>query len=686
MSDETSSPLPAPQPLESPATETVDSTAATTPSPWKMPKEQAAFLLMFAFTVALICSLRFFQIDTLQVEIYGDIDIVLGYMREIFDNQWPTHFVLSAGPLYHYIAAPIMYVVGENYTGAKIASVIVSLLGLAATYAVSRKLVNDYFALMTLFIAGVSSWLMIFSRLGNSQIALPLLTMLTLWLVVRVVQSGNQSDVILCAVVSSLGLFVYPQSFIQPGVIFATLLCLSWAKQSLPKRWYITFIVACIPAGLLFLHIFTADPSNFNTYIGNKLHVDNGTSPLIVIGGNIVKTALALHVRGDEGFRSNPETVPHLDVLSGILFIAGIIFWTTTKEKRRWIPLWLVPLVLLQIPSILVINQPAEVPSASRTLGVAPIVYLLVASGLWWLGQFLYKRTKRWLAIVVVGLLLTGILVLNTQRYFQSYITGLPYNNTAVAELVADYANMLPSNTHVYMVGCCWAYGVPDDFVHYNMTHPENLTYLQRDGVSCGYLQTVPSPAVFIWSFNDEMPAPQLSLCKDWLQPQLYNDHNSPIFNAAFLHAGKLDPSAQLEDLAHGTVPINGEETAMDYSPIDMGSLSDLFDGNPDSLIRGNGINPMIMLLHFTHPHKISTVDLTVGSMTHFKVTVTVTYTDNTSKDVENDYESLPDDPHVTIALPESDMQAISLMVSITDLNPTVADAEHIHVRELQIK
>jgi hypothetical protein len=579
-----------------------------------------------------------------------------------------------------------MYLAGENYTGAKIASVIVSLLGLAATYAVSRKLINDYFALMTLFIAGVSSWLMIFSRLGNSQIALPLLTMLTLWLVVRVVQSGQQSDVILCAVVSSLGLFIYPQSFIQPGVIFATLLCLSWAKQSLPKRWYITFILACIPAGVLFWYIFTADPGNFNTYIGNKMRVGNGTSPFLVIGENIVKTALALHVRGDEGFRSNPENVPHLDVLSGILFIVGIIFWTTTKEKRRWIPLWLVPLVLLQVPSILVINQPGEVPSASRTLGVAPIVYLLVASGLWWLGQFLYKRTKHWLAVVVVGLLLTGILVLNMQRYFQSYIAGLPYGNTAVGELVADYANMLPSNTHVYMVGCCWAYGVPDDFVHYSMTHPENLTYLQRDSVSCGYLQTIPTPAVFIWSFNDETPAPQLSLCKDWLPPQLYSYHNSPIFNAAFLHPGKLDPSVQLEDLAHDTVQINGEQTAIEYSPIDMGSLPDLFDGKPDTLIRGNGINPMIMLLHFTNPHKISTVDLTVGSMSHFKVTVTVKYTDNTSKDVENDYLNLPDDPHVTIALPESDMQAISLMVSIMDLNPTVADSEHIHVRELQIK
>ena len=138
-------------------------------------------------------------------------------MQGVLAGRWPVRFDLSAGPLYHYLIAPIIAVVGLDYAGLKLASVLVSLGVLAATYAFSRRLVNDYFALLTTFIAGVSSWLLIFSRLGNSQILLPLLTAAALWLVIRVVQFNRQSDLVACAIVSALGLYVYPQSFVYRG-------------------------------------------------------------------------------------------------------------------------------------------------------------------------------------------------------------------------------------------------------------------------------------------------------------------------------------------------------------------------------------------------------------------------------------------------------------------------------------
>lgn len=653
----------------------------TSQSPWKLPTEQAIFLLLFTLTVCLVIFMRLFQLDTLQNEVYGDIDIVMGYMQEIFAMHWPTNFILSAGPLYHYLITPIILLTGQNYAGMKLASAIVSLAGLAATYAFSRRLVNDYFAVLVLFVAGVSSWLLIFSRLGNSQIALPLLTMLNLWLVVRIVQFGRQRDVVICALVSTFGLFIYPQSFIQPGVIFVTLLCLGWTGQSLPKKWMLYFILACIPGAILFGYIFAADPGNFNSYIGNKFHPGAGSNALLTLAGNIVNAALALHVRGDEGFRSNPINLPHLDWLSGILFVIGILFWTTSKENRRWIPVWLVPLILLQIPSILVINQPNEVPSASRTLGVAPIVYMLVASGIWGLVYALRMNAKRWQIITLIGLL-SAILFLNAQRYFQTYITNLPYNNTPIGHIVGSYANLLPNNTQVYMVGCCWVDSVPDNFVKYEMTYPENMHYTEPASLSCSQLQSLPLPAVFIWNFQDEVPAPQLELCKEWLIPQRYTYENRPIFNAAALHPGKLNQTIQLDELVHGEVLLNGETVKVDYSPIDMGSLGDLFDGNTDSLIRGNNVNPMVVTLHFSPSRKVDTLDLTLGSMQHFQVALTIVYADNMAKNVQRDYENLPDDPHISITLPEANQQIISLQISIKDY---VENAEHIHVRELEL-
>src|SRR6266508_318361 len=204
-------------------------------SPWRLPVRQAWFFVLALATGALVLFLRLFQLDELQADMYGDIVIQYNYLAEIRHGAWPVRYVLSEGPLYHYLIMPIVALTGMNYFGLKLASVIVSLGVLAATYGLSRRLINDHFALLAVFIAGVSSWLLIFSRLGNSQILVPLLTTSALWLVVRIIQQPRPADVFACAVISTLGLYTYPQSFVLPGVTFITLVCLRWAGH--PIAW-----------------------------------------------------------------------------------------------------------------------------------------------------------------------------------------------------------------------------------------------------------------------------------------------------------------------------------------------------------------------------------------------------------------------------------------------------------------
>ncbi|MGC8782298.1 MAG: ArnT family glycosyltransferase, partial [Anaerolineae bacterium] len=364
-----------PQPLT--GARQVRLTAPPGSHPWQLPDWQIAFLLLFVATIGIILFLRLFRLDSLQREIYGDIMIVRNYVTNVLAGHWPTRFDLSAGPLYHYLIAPIVILVGRDYIGLKIASVIVSLGGLAATYALCRELVDDYFALLTTFIAGVSSWLLVFSRLGNSQILSPLLTASALWLAVRFVKFNRQQDLIACAAVSALGLYVYPQLFVLPGVAFVTLLLLRQTGFSVPVRALGLFVIVALICAIPFAFIVRADPANFTVgYVGSKIRPEGGDL-LSLVGHNTVKALLALHVRGDEIFRSNPPGLPHLDPLSGVLFLAGALYWLTDRERRRWTPLWLAPFLLLQVPSILAVNQPREVPSASRTLGITPIAYML---------------------------------------------------------------------------------------------------------------------------------------------------------------------------------------------------------------------------------------------------------------------------------------------------------------------
>jgi 4-amino-4-deoxy-L-arabinose transferase-like glycosyltransferase len=654
---------------------------------WPLLPEQVWFLALALLTAATVLFMRLFQLDQLQAEIYGDIAIVYEYIADIRAGNWPTYFSLSSGPLYHYLIMPIIAITGPTYFGMKLASVVVSLGILAATYALARRLIDDRFALLAVFIAGVSSWLLIFSRLGNSQILVPLLATCALWLAVRVAQGGRVIDSVACALVSTLGLYVYPQSFVLPAVIGLTLLCLRvrWADL-----W--RFGLATSVCALPFAWIVARDPANFfSGYIGGKLATDG--NPAARLFENATRTLLALHVRGDAGFRSNPAGLSHLDWISGLLFLGGVIFWLL-PERRRWSPALLVPFFLLQVPSILVLKEAGDVPSASRTLGVAPLAYILAASGLWWLVRAIRWPLPRWLGPAVAGVLLGAILLLNAQRYFQTYIAGLPYQNTPVGRIIATYLDALPPDTQIYLVGCCWEYAMPEPLsIKYTMARPDHLHLVNPDSLSCPLLQLTPQPAVLVWSFHTDLPAPQLESCRAWLPAQMYSSPaGRPVFYAAPLRldlapgaASPLDAGLAAGKLIMSPAQLGRQAIVVLHSPLDIGQVGDLFDNNAATLIRGRDANPLMLELRFGQPRGVAALGLHLATMPRFQIKVRLTRADGTNDIVAQAYQDLPADPQVELALPAG-QPVRSLRIEIYDLQPVAGDGPHIHVRDIQVR
>jgi 4-amino-4-deoxy-L-arabinose transferase-like glycosyltransferase len=487
---------------------------------------------LLSFTLLLALVLRIYNLDRLPGEIYGDIAIVYEYVAEILDMRWPTQFFLSAGPLYHYVITPIVLMGGLTYLTLKLASVVISLLGILGTFMVARELIDDDFGLIATFIAAVSSWWLIFSRLGNSQILIPLLVLGVLWFGARLARLGRRRDAIGCAVVAALGFYTYPQTFIVPPVMFVTLIVLAWLDLAVRREHLVIFAVTTLICAIPFGLIVAADPANFFTgYIGGKLESSGGS--LSVLAGNALRGLLALHVRGDVVFRSNPTLLPHLDPISGVLFVVGVVYWLS-GARRRFAPLLLIPFVLLQVPSMLVLSKPIEVPSASRTLGIAPIAYLLVASGLYWI----LRRWRSPVTGVAVVVLFLAVLLLNGHRYFRLYAEGLPNNNTPFGRLIAEHIDTLPPSTTVVMVGCCWGeWSQPEPKgVEYALTQPRAFRVVHPARVSCQSLTSLPAPVMLIWRPIDPLPAPQLEGCAGWLQPQTHQAMpGGPIFRSSYV-------------------------------------------------------------------------------------------------------------------------------------------------------
>ena len=492
-------------------------------------QRRLSWLLLPIFGLALV--LRLSALDTLPGELYGDIAIVYEYMAEIMAGRWPARFVLSAGPLYHYLIAPVVALGGLHYYALKIGSVVISLLALGGTYALGRILLDEALALIATSIAAVSSWLLIFSRLGNSQIAIPLLTVGALFFAVRLARDGRAVDAVGCALVSALGLYTYPQTFFMPPVMFLTLAVLIWTGTAVRCKHLLLFAAVTLLGAVPFGLIVAADPANFfSGYIGGKL--DPAGSPLRIFLGNVARGLLALHVRGDIVFRSNPARLPHLDPLSGALFLAGIVFWLQS-ERRRLSPVLLIPLLLLQLPSMLVLNAPQDTPSASRTIGIAPIAYLLAASGLWWLWSLLGRR---WVATALLGVALLTILAANADRYFRLFAAGLPDRNTPFGRIIAEYIDSLPPGVEVYMFGCCWSeWSQPEPKgVQYVLRTPRMLRFVDLENVTCEQLSAIPGGSVLIWAPNQGVPAPQLERCSDWFpQGVRLSPGGMRVFNAA---------------------------------------------------------------------------------------------------------------------------------------------------------
>jgi 4-amino-4-deoxy-L-arabinose transferase-like glycosyltransferase len=497
--------------------------------------------LALLLTIATAVVLRLAGLRPLQAEIYGDIVIVREYLDLIRAGEWPVHFQLSAGPLYHYLVMPVIAVAGPGYFGMKLASVFVSLGVLAATFAVARRLGGDLFSLLSLFVAGVSSWLLIFSRLGNSQIVVPLLATTSLWLLVRFVQEQKRRDLVLSAAVAALGLYGYPQSFILAPVIALTLLGL-WAT-GLRIRWrdFGLFALTSFTVALPFGWVVSKDPANFfGGYIGAKIQHSGGVLSLLL--ENVWRVVLSLHVSGDIVFRSNPDSLPHLDAVSGVLFVLGVVFWLR-PERRRWSPAVFVPFVLQHVPSLLVLSSRVEVPSASRTLGAAPEAFLLVASGILFLLDLVARfRPAR---PILAAILLAAILGLNVRRYLFQYLPGLPYGNTPIAALVSSYVNDLPPETDTYLVGCCWKDGMPEPMgIEFGLDRPERFHRLDPGDLSCATLSRLPGPAVLIWDLGAPLPSPGLASCASWLPARLFQSpQGRPVFVAApLVRPGSISP------------------------------------------------------------------------------------------------------------------------------------------------
>jgi 4-amino-4-deoxy-L-arabinose transferase-like glycosyltransferase len=443
-----------------------------------------------------LVALRLYRLDGVPADIYGDIADIFDYLNQIFGLRWPVRFNYSAGPLYHYLIVPIYVLFGRSYLAIKIASVLVSLLVLASIWLLAREVsTNRWVGLLAVWIGGVSSWLLIFSRLGNSQILTPLLAGMEFVFLARYGKQGRVHNLLLATVFAGLGLYSYPQTFFLLPALAVSLLWWFLRKRVPPRHLLcagVLALVIAVPFLLMLLHPGEVDEK----YIGTKLEGLHWQAAVTTLARNTAASLLSLHVRGDRVFRSNPHRLPHLDPVTGVLLLVGIFVLVRNRSRDAlWCTLW--PLLFLQFPNILVLTRPLEVPSASRTLLIVPFAAVLAGLGLGWLASHIRRPMMGAAAVILVCVLIGW---LNYHRYFNDYLHGLPNQNYSFARAIGEKIDAAPQDASVWIFGAYWGdKRTPERrAILYALAEPRALTFRDATGFDCTEVQSRGGPRLLI--------------------------------------------------------------------------------------------------------------------------------------------------------------------------------------------
>jgi 4-amino-4-deoxy-L-arabinose transferase-like glycosyltransferase len=93
----------------------------------------------------------------------------------IYAGEWPIYFREAWGhePLYHYLHALGMRLLGKTVLGVRVTSALLGTLGVLSAYLVFRRLFGRGTAILAALLLATSFWSLIYSRIGLRHISLP---------------------------------------------------------------------------------------------------------------------------------------------------------------------------------------------------------------------------------------------------------------------------------------------------------------------------------------------------------------------------------------------------------------------------------------------------------------------------------------------------------------------------------
>ena len=307
----------------------------------------------------------------------------------ILKGHWPV-FVADASQipaLNFYPVAAAIAIFGKTISSIRGVSALCGSAAIPVFYLLARRFFSRECAAAAAILLLGCRWHLNFSRIGFNGIYVPLMELLTLLALVKALETGRKLHWILFGAGVAVGLQTYYAFNFFPAVFLAAVVAFAFRLgiRAFPAeaRKIVPGLALSVAAAVVFLlplaifafknpHIFFQRAGT--VAIWNPAHGLKMPDALFL---NIRTHLLMFNFRGDGNPRHNIPDAPLLTSIEGVLLAFGL--GCALGRAFRWPrPAWLTWFVVMLLPGILTI----EAPQAYRTIGVIPVLYLLIAEGL----------------------------------------------------------------------------------------------------------------------------------------------------------------------------------------------------------------------------------------------------------------------------------------------------------------
>ncbi len=495
------------------------------------------------FLVALVVFA--WQLTALPVEVHGDdAEVGLDAIRllgnfNLFAAGW---FEL---PRFHALPTAIgLELFGINLLGLRATSAALGIGAVLLLFAVARRLWGVEVALLAGFLLIGQRFFIHLSRAGYHYVDTPFLSLLVVWLFLRLWQERRRGAAVWCGIALGLGIQTYYASRLVPLLLALTWLCWTPGTPKTERRGRIVAfaliaIVALAVAAPMFGYFAhdwsdfwkrTRDTSLFNPALRQHLEYGYHTDSLASILLIQLRAAVTL-------FNATPDNAVQyglrgalFDPLSAALFVLGaaLIVARLRERRARLVLLW------TALPLVAGAALTIDAPFYPRISGLVPFAVLMIALALHALLEAaraaVPTRAGARLAAALTAAALVLITADNLRSYFVDYAPR--YRHSSCVEIAA-WVRAHGAGKTTYMVG-----SAPAFYIRHGAIAFLTYGYTTRDVDDLdGFLQAQrfdPAASVFVIMPHGTHAIPRLEQAVGPIDLQTHRDRDGGI---AFLSA-----------------------------------------------------------------------------------------------------------------------------------------------------